>query len=37
MKSSDEKLNQIKSKVNFDNLKSVYFLMKIFEYSEEIS
>ena len=35
MKSSNEKLNQIKSKVSFDNLKSVYFLMKIFEHIEK--
>ena len=27
----DEKLNQIKTKVDFDNLKSDYFLIKIFD------
>jgi len=32
MKYSDEKLNQMKTKVNFDNIKSVYFLIKTFEY-----
>ena len=35
MESNDEKLNQIKSKVNLDNLKSVYFLMNLFEYIEK--
>ena len=32
MKYSDEKLNQMKTKVNFDNIKSIYFLIKTFEY-----
>ena len=27
----DEKLNKIKTKVDFDNLKSDYFLIKIFD------
>ena len=35
MESNDEKLNQIKSKVNFNKVKNVYFLMKIFEYIEK--
>ena len=35
MESIDEKLNQIKSKVNFGNVKSVYILKKIFEYMEK--
>ena len=29
--SKDEKLNQIKCKVDFENLKSDYFLLKIFD------
>ena len=32
MESNNEKLNQIKTNVNFDNLKSDYFFKKIFEY-----
>jgi len=32
MESNNEKLNQMKTNVNFENLKSVYFLKKIFEY-----
>ena len=32
MESNNEQLNQIKTNVNFDNLKSDYFLKKIFEY-----
>ena len=35
MESFDEKLNQIKSKVNFGNVKSVYILKKIFKYIEK--
>ena len=31
MDSNDEKLNHIKTNFYFDNLKSVYFLAKIFE------
>ena len=32
MESNNEKLNQMKTNFNFENLKSVYFLKKIFEY-----
>ena len=35
MEFSDEKLNQIKSKVNLGNVKSAYILMEIFEYIEK--
>jgi len=35
MESSHEQLNQIKSKVNFGNVKSVYILMKIFKYAKK--
>ena len=35
MESNDKKLNQIKSKVNFGNVKSAYILMEIFGYIEK--
>ena len=32
MKYNDEKINRIDAKINFDDLKNVYFLTKIFEH-----